>query len=279
MLYEKHQSLKKYHHPNVVIISVAGLTSKSAKKYEQLLAKNTKYQIATNYKVRTIIPSLPAPALVSLLTVSPLEFHAIDTFAGVNKNLKPAISGINNLFPTLFYYLQNHKTLLFSDEALIKNLVETSIIDEININKILEWNQISKIIKEKNSKLTVIYTQSLNNIGQKVGFESKKYYQAVENLFKQINQLLINLNNDGYFITIASLNGGNNTYTGGLTLNEMEIPHLFLSTKIKPQNITDIYELTDTGKTIATILNFDLAQACIGKIIPNLFLEDNNEKS
>lgn len=272
MLYQKVESLKQYHHKNVILISIAGLTSEIAKKYYNLLINKTNYNLATNYNVRTTIPSLPAPALSSLLTISPLEFHSIDTFKGVNKDMRPAVITSNNLFPTFFYYLKNDKTILFSEENLIKNIVETNLINKINYDSELNWENIIKVINEENSSLSVIYSQKLNNIGQTSGFQDLEYAQEVKNLFIKINNFLINLkNNDDYFIVISSLNGGNSKYIGGLSLEEMNVPHFYLSTKIKSQDIKDIYEITDTSKTIACALNIDISQACIGKIIKNLF--------
>lgn len=272
MFYQRVESLKRYHHKNVILISVAGLTSKIAKKYHNILTIKTNYNLVKNYNVRTTIPSLPAPALSSLLTISPLEFHSIDTFNGVNKEMKPAVITSHNLFPTFFYYLKNDNTLLFSDENLIKNIVETNLINKISYDSELNWVNINKVINKQKPRLSVIYSQKLNNIGQNSGFQDLEYEQKVKNLFIKINHFLINLKDDkDYFIAIVSLNGGNNKYIGGLSLEEMNVPHFYLSTKIKSQNINDIYEITDTSKTIACILNIDISQACIGKIIKNLF--------
>lgn len=283
MLFKKHITLSSYHHKHVMLFLIDGLTSNIITNIKTSLANDLNFNMASNLTARAIIPALAAPNIASILTGAPLEFHAIDSFNGVNKQVTPIITTKYGLFPTLFWHCnqKNNNTFLYTQNNNILQIVEKSIISHIINDKKINIAAISNSVNKLQAPFNCFYLSDLNENGIKYGFESNDYFKSTTNLFTQITKLINNINfkNDSVII-IASTHGGIGkgiTSTGGLSDDEVLIPHLILANKLKSQTLTNYYHQTDLALLVATILQFDLPQATRTKPIMNLFGGDKNE--
>src|ERR1044071_4017639 len=162
-----------------------------------------------SFTIRTVLPSLPAVNLSSVLTGVPVEFHCVTSFSGPDEEVTLVENFGFDLFPTVFWYLfrLNQKAFLFSENKRVENIVEKELIDFRHEN---EFNPTSFKLKDiLLSQFSCFHIGSLLKEGKKNGFESSSYKSKSSSVLKKIITFAEKfINDENFLFIIVSSSGG-----------------------------------------------------------------------
>jgi len=244
---------------------------------------------ALSLHARGVFPTVSSPNWASLIMGVGPEQHGITANGWTLKarTIEPILKDDEGFFPTVFNIINKHnpiaKTALFYDWGDLANLFNQKPIGKLEYSNHFEktFPKALSFLKSENPVFTFIYVGHIDEVGHAEGHGTQSYYHAIEQVDKEIGNLLSMLNESGLYkstsIIVTSDHGGVGFGHGGESMAELEIPWIISGPGIiKNRLIDQPVNSYDTASTILYLLGLTQPSEWIGKPVLGAF-EKNDE--
>lgn len=266
----------------VIFIGCDGMGAYAVDKSEnptmQMMMKHGAYSL----KAQSCLPSSSAVNWASHLMGASPEEHGYRRWNSKTPDTEPKAVTEFGMFPTVFYALKKQRPQLTSavvyEWSGINSLFEKECVnEEIDCSGDVETvNTAVKTIQQKKPNLLFIHFNGPDSAGHEIGFESKEFYQKVQNVDAYIAKIISTTKKAGTFhqtvFIVSADHGGRRKDHGEDTPVERQVPWILYGKAIKKKGeIKSSIMVYNTAPTIAWLFGIKPPQPWIGKAITTPF--------
>lgn len=273
---------------HIILIGFDGWGSHSLEKADMPIIRDMMKQGSWTLKKRSVLPSSSSPNWASMFMGASPEIHGYTLWNSMKPEIPSVVIGDHNMFPTIFQLLRQQRRDaeigVFFNWSIIKYLVDSLSVDKLVCfpvhNQKDKYSGMTKLVADyildnKPELCTVVYDFP-DHYGHASGFDSKEYYQSLQNLDRCLESIVKAAKDAGIYdktiFVVTSDHGGIAKEHGGKSLKEMESPFLIFGCNVKKNNeIKEMMLQYDIAATIAYILGLETPQAWIGRPVFSVF--------
>jgi len=269
---------------HVIIIGVDGMSPDGIRQAETPNMDSFINNGASTFKARAVLPTSSSTNWASMLMGAGPEQHGITSNSWEKDDfvLPPVISGVEEIFPTIFSVLHEQKPQAefgtVYDWGGFGRLFEKSIVkfdrngkDEKETTKIA-----AEYIKKKKPIYLFIHLDHVDHAGHHYGHGTPEYYKSVVRADSLIGAIVQATKEAGIFentiFLVTADHGGIGYGHGGETQDEIEIPFILSGKGIKKNyQIKHAVYTYDNSATAAFALGLEVPYAWIGRPVKSAF--------
>jgi hypothetical protein len=275
----------------VILIVIGGVSSEGFQYSNTPEITSLISQGVISLKTRGVMPTRSAPNLATILTGAGPEQHGVtsNSWSLVNQGFEPTVKDAYGYFTSIFTLLRKQKpgavTAMFYDWEWLGTGVNKKYItkEQYIQGQVMITSVALNYIKKENPLFTFIYYGLPDQTGRSKGYDSKEYFQSIEEIDTEIGKIVAGVKEMGMasnttFI-ITSDHGGNGLKNGGESMAEIEVPWIISGPGIRKNVLLETpNNLTNTAPTIARILGIKTPVEWIGTPANETFLSKTLSK-
>ena len=269
----------------VILIGIDGVSAEAFQYANIPVINSLISQGAISVKTRGVMPTVSAPNWATILSGAGPEQHGVtsNSWSLVNQGFEPTVKDADGYFSSIFTLIrkQNPKavTAMFYDWDWLGTFVNKKYISReqyIQGHVMITSVALNYIRKEK-PLFTFIYYGHPDETGHSKGFNTKEYYQSINDIDSEIGKIISDLKEAKLYqnttLIITSDHGGIGYGHGGESMIELEVPWLITGPGIKKNTLLELpVDNANTAPTIAKILGLKMPAEWIGKPVAEAFV-------
>jgi predicted AlkP superfamily pyrophosphatase or phosphodiesterase len=254
----------------VVLILVDGMRPDALMQADtptiiRLLKKGT-----YTYGAQTVIPSVTLPCITSIfLGVPPEDHYTIGNYWNSSDWQAPGLIDLvrqSGGQTASFYNWEQLRDISRPGSLDISVCINSAESQDLPLGE--SDNQVvdiaSLFISSSNFDFIFVYLGCLDTAGHRHGWMSPEYLQTLGNADKCIDRLLKSVP-DSASVVIASDHGGHDHDHGTGDPQDMTVPLIISSSKIRPGQLATPVSVLDIAPTVASLLGLNAPKEWIGK--------------
>lgn len=269
----------------VVLIGIDGVSAEAFQYSNAPIMRNLIARGAISLKTRGVMPTVSAPNWATILAGAGPEQHGVtsNSWSLQNFTIEPTAKDKDGFFPSIFTLLNqqkpNLKTGMFYDWDWLGTFVNKKYISKEKYTTGFKTVTPLAIdfIKTAKPAFTFIYYGHPDEVGHEMGFNTKAYYSAINEVDSEIGRIIETLKEAEMYekttLIIVSDHGGIDFGHGGESMIELETPFIISGPGIKKNVVLEkSNDLINIAPTIADILGLTPPHEWTGRSIQEAFM-------
>lgn len=268
----------------VILIGIDGVSTEGFQYSNTPVMNSLIKQGVISLKTRGVMPTVSAPNWATILSGAGPEQHGVtsNNWSLLNQGFEPTVKDADGYFTSIFTAIRKQMpkavTAIFYDwEWLGTNVNKKYISKEQFIEGHVMITSVAlNYIRKEKPAFTFIYYGLPDETGHSKGFNTKEYYQAINDIDAEIGKIVAGLKeakmmqNTTFIIT--SDHGGSGFGHGNESMLEIEVPWIISGPGIRKNFLLESpNDLMNTSPTIAKILGLKTPAEWIGKPVNDVF--------
>jgi len=275
----------------VILIVIGGVSAEGFQYSNTPEINSLIRQGVISLETRGVMPTLSAPNLATILTGAGPEQHGItsNSWSLVNQGFEPTVQDADGYFTSIFTLIRKQKpgaiTAMFYDWEWLGTGVNKKYISKEQFiqGHVMITSVALNYIKKENPVFTCIYYGLPDQTGRSKGYDSKAYFQSIEEIDTEIGKIVAGVKEmgmaPGTTFIITSDHGGSVLKNGSESMSEIEVPWIISGPGIRKNVLIETpNDLTNTAPTIARILGIKTPVEWIGTPANETFLSKASSK-
>lgn len=254
----------------VVLILVDGMRPDALEQVNAPAMKGLLNKAKYTFAAQTVIPSVTLPCITSIFLGVPPEVHGtVGNYWNSGDWQVPGIIALVKQFggkTAAFYNWEQLRDISRPGSLDISVCLNHAESQDIPLGEsdrqVVEIA--SSFILSSHFEFIFVYLGCLDTAGHRHGWMSTEYLQTLENADQCINKLLKSVPASAHVI-IASDHGGHDQAHGSEAPEDMTVPLIVSSDKVKPGQLTSPVSVLDIAPTIASLLGLNAPKEWMGK--------------
>lgn len=269
----------------VILIGIDGVSAEGFQYSNTPVINSLIKQGVISLKTRGVMPTVSAPNWATILSGAGPEQHGVtsNNWSLLNQGFEPTVKDADGYFTSIFTVIRKQMpkavTAMFYDWEWLGTYVNKKYISKeqfIEGHVMITSVALNYIRKEKPA-FTFIYYGLPDETGHSKGFNTKEYYQSVNDIDTEIGKLVAGLQEakmmQNTTLIITSDHGGTGFGHGNESTLEIEVPWIIYGPGIKKNVLLETpNDLMNTSPTIAKILGLKTPAEWIGKPVSDVFI-------
>ena len=269
----------------VILIGIDGVSAE-AFQYSNTPVINTLIsQGAISVKTRGVMPTVSAPNWATILSGAGPEQHGVTSneWSPVNQGFEPTAKDADGYFTSVFTLIRKQLpkavTAMFYDWEWLGTYVNKKLINKEQFiqGHVMVTSIAMNYIKKDKPVFTFIYYGLPDHIGHTKGFNTKEYYESINEIDTEIGKIVSGLQEGKMMqnttLIITSDHGGVGYGHGGESMIELEVPWIIAGPGIKKNALLEMpNDHANTALTVARILNLKSPVEWIGRPVNEAFV-------
>ncbi len=269
----------------VILIGIDGVSSEGFQYSNTPVMNSLISQGAISLKTRGVMPTVSAPNWATILSGAGPEQHGVtsNNWSLMNQGFEPTVKDADGYFTSIFTLIRKQMpkaiTAMFYDWDWFGTYVNKKLISkEQHIQGHVMVTSIAlNFIKKEKPVFTFIYYGHPDETGHSKGFNTKEYYQSINDIDTEIGKIVAGLQESKMIqnttLIITSDHGGAGYGHGGESMIEFEVPWIISGPGIKKNALLEMpNDLANTALTIARILGLKTPTEWIGRPVNEAFI-------
>lgn len=274
---------------NVILIGISGVSAEAFQYANTPVINRLVSQGAVSLKTRGVMPLLSAPNWATVLSGAGPEQHGVTSKSWnlANQGFDPTVKDADGYFTSVFTLisrqLPNIRTAMFYDWEWLGSFVNKKYISKEQYvqGHIMITSVALNYIRNEKPVFTFIYYGLPGQTGESKGYNSKEYYQSINEIDAEIGKLIAGLQElkiaQNTTILITSASGYNDSGRAVESMPEIEVPWIISGPGISKNILLELpNDLANTAPTIARILGLKIPAEWIGKPVNEAFSTNSN---
>lgn len=269
---------------HVILIGIGGVSAESFQYSNTPVMNSLIKQGIITLKTRGVMPSLSAPNWATILSGAGPEQHGVtsNNWSLLNQGYEPTITDADGHFTSIFTIIRKQMpkaiTSMFYDWEWLGTYVNKKYINKEQFveGQVMITSVALNYFKKEKPLFTFIYYGLPDETGHIKGFNTKEYYQSINDIDTEIGKIVDEIKEEGLaqkttFI-ITSDHGGIENGKVGESMLEIEVPWIISGPGIKRNILLETpNDLANTAPTIAKILGLKAPSEWIGMPVYEAF--------
>lgn len=270
---------------HVILIGISGVSAESFQYSNTPVMNSLIKQGVISLKTRGVMPALSAPNWATILSGAGPEQHGVtsNSWSLLNQGFEPTVRDADGYFTSIFTIIRNQMpkaiTAMFYDWEWLGTYVNKKDINKEQFveGQVMITSVALNYFKKEKPLFTFIYYGLPDETGHSKGYNSKEYYQSINDIDTEIGKIINEIKEEGMaqqitFIISSDHGGIEYGNTVGSTL-EIEVPWIISGPGIKKNMLLETpNDLANTAPTIAKILGLKLPAEWIGRPVSEVFV-------
>jgi hypothetical protein len=270
---------------HVILIGIDGVSAEGFQYANIPVINSLISQGVISLKTRGVMPTVSAPNWATILSGAGPEQHGVtsNNWSLVNQGFEPSVKDADGYFTSIFTIIRKQMpravTAMFYDWDWLGTYVNKKYISKEQYiqGHVMITSVALNFIKNEKPVFTYIYYGHPDETGHSKGFNTKEYYQSINEIDTEIGKIIAGIQEYGMAknttIIITSDHGGVGFGHGGESMLELEVPWIIAGPGIKKNALLDSpNDLANTSPTIAKILGLKTPAEWIGKPVNEAFI-------
>lgn len=269
----------------VILIGIDGVSAEGFQYSNTPVISSLISKGAISLKTRGVMPTVSAPNWASILSGAGPEQHGVtsNNWSLMNQGFEPTAKDADGYFPSIFTIIRKQMpkaiTAMFYDWDWLGTFVNKKYISKEQYiqGHVMVTSIALDYIKKEKPVFTFIYYGLPDETGHGKGFNTKDYYQAINDIDTEIGKIVSGLQESklaqNTTLIITSDHGGIGTGHGGESMIELEVPWIITGPGIKKNVLLEsANDDLNTAPTIARILGLKTPAEWIGRPFNEAFI-------
>ena len=269
----------------IILIGIDGVSAEGFQYSNTPEINKLISQGVISLKTRGVMPTVSAPNWATILSGAGPEQHGVtsNNWSLMNQGFDPTVKDadgyFNSIFTTIRKQMPKAVTAMFYDWQWLGTYVNKKYIskDQFVEGHVMITSVALNYIKKENPLFTFIYYGHPDETAHSKGFNTKEYYQSINDIDTEIGKLVAGLQEakmmQNTTLMIVSDHGGIGFGHGGESMLEIEVPWIISGPGIKKNVLLETpNDLANTAPTIAKILGLKAPTEWIGKPVNEVFV-------
>jgi hypothetical protein len=269
----------------VILIGIDGVSAEGFQYSNTPVINSLISKGAISLKTRGVMPTVSAPNWASILSGAGPEQHGVtsNNWSLMNQGFEPTAKDADGYFPSIFTIIRKQMpkaiTAMFYDWDWLGTFVNKKYISKEQYiqGHVMVTSIALDYIKKEKPVFTFIYYGLPDEKGHGKGFNTKDYYQAINDIDTEIGKIVSGLQESklaqNTTLIITSDHGGIGTGHGGESMIELEVPWIITGPGIRKNVLLEsANDDLNTAPTIARILGLKTPAEWIGKPVNEAFI-------
>ncbi len=269
----------------VILIGIDGVSSEAFQYSNTPVMNSLISQGVISLKTRGVMPTVSAPNWASILSGAGPEQHGITSndWSLINQGFEPTVKDADGYFTSIFTLIRKQMpkaiTAMFYDWDWLGTFVNKKLISKEQYiqGHVMVTSIALNFIKKEKPVFTFIYYGHPDETGHSKGFNTKEYYQSINDIDTEIGKIVASLRETKMIqnttLIITSDHGGVGFGHGGESIIELEVPWLISGPGIKKNALLEMpNDHVNTALTIARILGLKTPIEWIGRPVNEAFI-------
>lgn len=270
---------------HVILIGIDGVSSEGFQYSDTPEINSLIRQGVISLKTRGVMPTVSAPNWATILSGAGPEQHGVtsNNWTLLNQGFEPTAKDADGYFTSIFTIIRKQMpkavTAMFYDWEWLGTYVNRKNItkEQYIQGHVMITSVALNYIKKEKPLFTFIYYGYPDETGHSKGFNTKEYYQSVNEIDIEIGKIVNGIKEAGMAqnttIIITSDHGGVGLGHGGESMIEIEVPWIISGPGIKKNVLLESpNDLANTAPTIAKILGLKVPSEWIGRFVTDVFV-------
>ena len=270
---------------HVILIGIDGVSADGFQYSNTPVVNSLISQGVISLKTRGVMPTVSAPNWATILSGAGPEQHGVtaNSWSLVNPGFDPTVKDAEGYFPSIFTAIRKQMpqavTAMFYDWEWLGTYVNKKYINKVQYvqGHVMITSVALNYIKKEKPLFTFIYYGHPDETGHSKGFNTKEYYQSINDIDSEIGKIVNEIKAAGMAqsttIFITSDHGGVGSGHGGESMIEIEVPWIISGPGIKKNVLLETNnDLANTAPTIAKILGIKTPAEWIGRPVNDAFV-------
>lgn len=269
----------------VILIGIDGVSAEGFQYSNTPVMNNLISQGAVSLKTRGVMPTVSAPNWATILSGAGPEQHGVtsNSWSLINQGFEPTAKDADGYFTSIFSLIRKQMpkavTAMFYDWDWLGTYVNKMLISKEQFiqGHVMVTSIALNYIKKEKPVFTFIYYGHPDETGHSKGFNTKEYYQAINDIDTEIGKIIAGLQEAKMFqnttLIITSDHGGIGFGHGGESMTELEVPWIITGPGIRKNVLLEMpNDNLNTAPTVARILNLKTPTEWIGRPVSEAFV-------
>ena len=268
---------------HIIVIGVDGLSVDGVRTAKMPHLQKLLTRAAWTLEARGVMPTLSSPNWASVIDGAAPEQHGITSNGYLRRmvEIEPVCRDSEGMFPTIFEALRvqrpTSQIAIFHDWGGFADLVEKHApnVMQHEHGPARTMTAAIKYWQRNRPDLMFVHLDNVDHTGHESGWNSREYYQAVEDADQYIGQMVAMLEEqsalDSTYVLITSDHGGKGRNHGKNSLAEIQIPWILTGPEVAPGQLTAAVYTYDSAATMAWILGIRAPDCWIGRPVVTAF--------
>jgi len=269
----------------VILIGIDGVSAEGFQYSNTPVMNSLISKGAISLLTRGVMPTVSAPNWATILSGAGPEQHGVtsNNWSLANQGFEPTANDVDGYFPSVFTLIRKQMpkavTAMFYDWDWLGTYVNKKYISKEQYiqGHVMVTSIALDYIRKAKPVFTFIYYGFPDETGHSKGFNTKEYYQSINEIDTEIGKLLAGLQESkmaqNTTVIITSDHGGIGTGHGGESMIELEVPWIIAGPGIKKNVLLEKpNDLANTAPTIAAILGLKTPVEWIGRPVNEAFV-------
>jgi hypothetical protein len=274
---------------HVILIGIDGVSAEAIQYSNTPVINSLISQGVISLKTRAVMPTVSAPNWATILSGAGPEQHGVtaNNWSLTNPGFDPTVKDADGYFTSIFTLIRkqmpNAVTAMFYDWEWLGTYVNKKYINKGQYvqGHVMITSVALNYIKKEKPLFTFIYYRLPNETGHSKGFNTKEYYQSINDIDTEIGKIVNEIKVAGMAqstsIIITSDHGGVGFGHAGENMLEIEVPWIFSGPGIKKNVLLESSnDLANTAPTIAKILGLKTPAEWIGRPVNEVFVSKSS---
>ena len=269
----------------VILIGIDGVSAEGFQYSNTPVMNSLIKQGVISLKTRGVMPTVSAPNWATILSGAGPEQHGVtsNNWSLVNQGFEPTVKDADGYFASVFTVIRKQMpkavTAMFYDWEWLGTYVNKKYINKEQFieGHVMITSVALNYIKKEKPAFTFIYYGLPDETGHSKGFNTREYYQSINEIDTEIGKLVAGLQEakmmQNTTMIITSDHGGTGYGHGNESMLEIEVPWIICGPGIKKNVLLESpNDLINTSPTIAKILGLKTPPEWIGKPVNDAFI-------
>ncbi len=270
---------------HLILIGIDGVSAEAFQYSNTPEINKLIRQGVISVKTRGVMPHVSAPNWATLLSGAGPEQHGVtsNNWSLLNQGYEPTIKDGDGYFTSIFTVIRKQMpkavTAMFYDWEWLGSYVNKKYISKEQFveGHVMITSVAMNYFKKEKPLFTFIYYRFPDETSQSKGFNSKEYYQAINDIDTEIGKIVEGIKEAGLekntTIIITSDHGSEGLSRGSESTVEIEVPWIISGPGIKKNMLLELpNDQANTAPTIAKILGLKTPPEWIGKPVNDVFV-------
>jgi len=276
---------------HVILIGIDGVSAEAFQYSNTTVMNSLISQGVLSLKTRGVMPTVSAPNWTSILSGAGPEQHGVtsNSWSLGSQGFEPTVKDADGYFTSIFTIIRKQMpkavTAMFYDWESLSTYVNKKLISKEQYiqGHVMITSVALNYIKNEKPVFTFIYYGLPDETGHSKGFNTKAYYQSINEIDTEIGKIVAGLQEykmwQNTTIIITSDHGGTGYRHGGESMLELEVPWIITGPGVKKNQLLETpNDNLNTAPTIARILALKPPPEWIGKPVSDAFASGSTKQ-
>jgi hypothetical protein len=269
----------------VILIGIDGVSAEAFQYAKTPVINSLINRGVISLRTRGVMPTVSAPNWATILSGSGPEQHGVtsNSWSLMNQGFDPTVKDVDGYYTSIFTVIRKQmpksSTAMFYDWDWLGTFVNKKYISKEQY--IQGYVMVTSIaldyIRKEKPVFTFIYYGLPDETGHLKGFNTKDYYQSINDIDSEIGKIIDGLQESKMLqntaIIITSDHGGIGKGHGGESMIEIEVPWIISGPGIRKNVLLETpNDNLNTAPTIARLLGIKSPAEWIGRPVNEAFI-------